>query len=46
MLLKTLAEVRGAGADEKAFLRLGPIQFFSGVEADLARLCIPGIKQP
>src|SRR5262249_44850031 len=45
-LLKTLAEVRGAGIDEKAVLNLGPIQFFSGVETEFARLCIPGIKQP
>jgi hypothetical protein len=45
VLLKTLAEVRAAGADEKTFLRLGPIQFFSGVETKLAELCIPGIKQ-
>jgi hypothetical protein len=45
-LLKTLAELRGAGLDEKAALRLGPIEYFSGVETDLARLCIPGIKQP
>jgi hypothetical protein len=45
-LLKTLAEVRAAGADEKAFVRLGPIQFFSGVEADLAELCIPNVKKP
>jgi hypothetical protein len=45
-LLKTLAEVRAAGVDEAAMLRLGPIQLFSGVEAELAKLCIPGIKQP
>jgi hypothetical protein len=45
-LLKTLAEVRGAGLDEKAALRLGPIQFFSGADAALAALCIPGIKRP
>jgi hypothetical protein len=45
-LLKTLAEVRAAGLDQAAALRLGPTQLFSGVEADLARLCIPGIKQP
>jgi hypothetical protein len=45
-LLKTLAEVRAAGLDEKAVLRLGPIEYFSGVEAELAALCIPGIKQP
>jgi hypothetical protein len=45
-LLKTLAEVRGAGLDEKALLRLGPTRFFAGVEAELAALCIPGIKQP
>ena len=46
VLLRTLAEVRAAGPDEAAFLRLGPIQFFSGVEANLADLCIPGIKRP
>jgi len=45
-LLKTLAEVRGAGLDEKAALNFGPIQFFSGADAALAELCIPGIKQP
>ena len=45
-LLKTLAEVRGAGIDEKAVLDLGPNQFFSGADAALAALCIPGIKQP
>jgi len=45
-LIKTLAEVRAAGVDEAAALRLGPIQLFSGVEAELATLCIPGIKQP
>jgi hypothetical protein len=45
-LLKTLAEVRAAGIDEAAALRLGLIQLFSGVEAEFAKLCIPGIKQP
>jgi hypothetical protein len=45
-LLKTLAEVRGAGLDQAAALRLGPIEFFSGVEAELAALCIPNAKKP
>src|SRR5262249_13794950 len=45
-LLKTLAEVRAAGIDEKAVLDIGPTRLFSGVEAELAALCIPGIKQP
>jgi hypothetical protein len=45
-LLKTLAELRAAGLDEKALLRLGPIQFFSGVEANLAEFCIPNAKKP
>ena len=44
--LKTLAEVRAAGLDQAALLRLGPTRFFAGVEAELAALCIPGIKQP
>jgi hypothetical protein len=45
-LLKTLAEVRAAGLDQAAALRLGPTRFFAGVEAELAALCVPGIKQP
>ena len=45
-LLKTLAEVRGGAIDQAALLGLGPTRFFSGVEAELAQLCIPGIKQP
>ena len=45
-LLKTLSEVRAAGIDEKAVLDIGPTRLYSGVEAELAALCIPGIKQP
>ena len=44
--LLSLVEVRAAGLDEKAALRLGPTRFFAGVEFELAALCIPGIKQP
>jgi hypothetical protein len=43
-LVKTLNEVRAAGLDRAAAARLGPSQSFSGVEADLVELCIPGIK--
>jgi len=45
-LLKTLRELRSTDADAAAALRLGPDRFFSGIEADLARLCISGIKRP
>jgi hypothetical protein len=45
-LVKTLTQVRAASYDRAAAARLGPAQYFSGVEADLAGLCIPGIKQP
>ena len=45
-LLKTLAEVRGASIDQAALVRFGPREFFSGVEANLAEFCIPGIKRP
>jgi hypothetical protein len=34
-------EARTDSVDEKAFLRLGPRDFFSGVETDLAEVCIP-----
>jgi len=47
-LLKTLLEVRGASLDPAALLRIGQTQFlvFSGVEIELAALCIPNAKKP
>jgi hypothetical protein len=45
-LLKMMMEARGASADQNALLRLGPVAYFSGVEADLAELCIPGVNTP
>jgi hypothetical protein len=45
-LLKTLMEVRTAGADQAAALRWGPSQFFAGVETHFAELCIPGVTKP
>jgi hypothetical protein len=45
-LLKTLWLARAASTDQAAVLRLGPLQYFEGVEADLAELCIPGAKKP
>ena len=39
-LLKTLREVRAASVDQAALLRIGPTRLFSGVDAELAALCI------
>jgi hypothetical protein len=45
-LLKTMMEARAASLDQQAALGYGPSAFFSGVETDLAALCVPGVKIP
>jgi len=45
-LLKTMAEARGAGLDERAILKFGPLQFFAGADVELAELCVLSAKRP
>jgi hypothetical protein len=42
-LLKIMLEARAAG---QKTLSVGPTAYFSGVETDLAALCIPGARKP
>jgi len=41
-----ISDNRVAAIDQAALVRFGPREFFSGVEANLAEFCIPGIKRP
>jgi hypothetical protein len=44
-LLKTMMEVRTASIDQRLVQLLAPRDYFSGVENDLAELCVPGTKK-